>query len=406
MVETAGMEDEGQGMTGESHGPVSGLSRISEEDYLTCMRCGLCSYTCPVFRVKRTQSFSPRGRVALLRAASQGETSPGANWADKFYRCTLCGACTQVCPSGVNVDELLLSAREELAKREALPSSLARLSQTIGDSHNISGEDNALRLIWTENLPQPPTGGAKDRAEVVYFVGCVGSLFPRSYSIPQAFVQTLEAAGVEYALLGGEEWCCGFPLLINGLLSEAEDTIQHNVAQVRASGARQVVVTCPSCYHLWKHLYPEVAGGEMEGLEVLHATEALAQLIDEGRLRLRRMEQRVTYHDPCDLGRRAEVYEAPRRILRGLPGVTLVEMRDHRENALCCGGGGNVETYDPGLTAAAAARRLAQAQETEASVIVSACQQCERTLANAARQQRVRLRVKDIVEMVWQAVEP
>jgi heterodisulfide reductase subunit D len=392
-------------MSSEDRESPGGLRAIAEEEYLPCIRCGQCSYTCPVYRVKLTQAFSPRGRVALLRAASRGEADLSANFASKFYSCTLCGACTEACPSGVQVDDLLVRVRQELAERGALPPALSRVSQTIHQTHNISGEDNDLRLIWTENLPQRPTGSNKEKADVVYFVGCVGALFPRSYSIPQAFVQTLEAAGVDYSLLGGSEWCCGYPLFLNGLLHEAEETILHNVAEVRARGARQVVLACPSCYHLWKHVYPTVAAQDMEGLEVLHATEFLAQLIEQGRLPLTEVNRIVTYHDPCDLGRKSKIYEAPRRILRSIPGLTLTEMRDNRENALCCGGGGNLESYDPGLMAAAGARRLAQAQETGAEAIVSACQQCERALTNAARQQRTRLRVMDITEIVWEAVQ-
>jgi heterodisulfide reductase subunit D len=251
----------------------------------------------------------------------------------------------------------------------------------------------------------------------------VSSLFPRSYAVPQAFVQILEAAQVDYALLGAEEWCCGYPLLVNGLLSEAQEMIRHNVAAVQAMGVRQVVFTCPSCYHLWKHVYPDVvgtdpdvAGAGMEGLEMLHATEYLDRLLDDaaaggtptpGRrpLALRELDMTVAYHDPCDLGRKSGVYEAPRRVLRSIPGLTLVEMVDNREEALCCGGGGNVETYDPDLVAAISSRRLAQAQQAGAQAVVSACQQCERTLAAAARRDRVRLRVMDIAEIVWKALE-
>jgi len=393
-------------MSDKSKTSFAGSKTISEEQYLSCIRCGLCAYNCPVYRVLLTESFAPRGRVALIRNADQGDLSPGENFGQKFYRCTLCAACSQVCPSGVRVDELLLGAREELAGQGQLPPALARLSETICETHNISGEDNAARLIWSENLEHPPLGSGRETAQVVYFVGCVGSFFPRSYAIPQAFVQTLEAVGIDYALLGGSEWCCGYPLLVNGLLSEAEATIRHNVARVRATGADKVVFACPSCYHIWKHTYPQIAGDEMGDLKILHVTEFLADLIDQGKLPLREMNQTVTYHDPCDLGRKSEVYEAPRRVLQSIPGLTLVEMSDNRENALCCGGGGNLETYDPELVPALSARRLAQAQATGARVIVSACQQCERTLANAARQQRARLRVLDVTEIVWRAMAP
>jgi heterodisulfide reductase subunit D len=113
----------------------------------------------------------------------------------------------------------------------------------------------------------------------------------------------------------------------------------------------------------------------------------------------------VTYHDPCDLGRKGKCVEPPRQVLRAIPGLTLVEMRDTGENALCCGGGGNLESYDPELVQAASRRRLAQALETGAQTIVSACQQCERTLAEAVRQQGARLRVLDITEIVCKAIE-
>jgi heterodisulfide reductase subunit D len=381
-----------------------GRTRATEEDYLRCIRCGLCSYTCPTYRVLLTQAQSPRGRVALLRAASQDDAEISENLADKIYSCTLCGACAQVCPSGVAVDDLLVHAREELAERDLLPSGLARLSQSLKDAHNISGEDNASRLIWAQNLQSVPAGVRKEQADVVYFVGCVSSFFPRSYSIPQATVQILEAAQVDYALLGGGEWCCGFPLLVNGSWSDATETVLHNVRRVRAMGANQVVFTCPSCYHLWKTEYPAIAGAAMGGLAIRHISELLVDLIQDGSLPLQPVDEVVTYHDPCDLGRKSGVIEAPRRVLRAIPGLSLVEMSDTRENSLCCGGGGNLETYDPALLAAAARRRLAQAQRTRAHTVVSACQQCERTLANAARQQGVKLRVMDLTEIVWKSV--
>jgi Fe-S oxidoreductase len=143
----------------------------------------------------------------------------------------------------------------------------------------------------------------------------------------------------------------------------------------------------------------------MNGLETLHAAEYLAGLMDQGRLALRETNLTVAYHDPCDLGRKSGVYEAPRRVLQGIPGLTLVEMVDNREEALCCGGGGNLETHDPDLVTSISSRRLSQAQAAGAQAIVSACQQCERTLAAAARRERVRIRVLDIAEIVWDALE-
>lgn len=379
---------------------------IPEDDYLHCIRCGQCLVVCPTYRLTLNETDSPRARVALLRALREGLLErPTDQTAAQFFRCLLCGACTFTCPSGVTVDRILELTRGEMASLGLLPQPLAALNARIRESHNISAEPPESRLLWASNMPAPPTGIGRQQAEVVYFVGCVGALFPRSYGIPQSFVQILEGAGVDYALLGTEEWCCGYPLAINGDLEGAREMMRHNLEAVRATGARVLVTTCPSCFHFWKHTYP-VALGEDLGLEVRHATEFLADLLEAGRIPLRDdlPEQVVTYHDPCDLGRRSGVFDAPRRILRAIPGVTLVEMAENQGGSHCCGGGGNLESFNPDLGRAIAARRIRQAAETGASVVVSACQQCERTLSNAARAERLRLRVKDVTEILLETL--
>ncbi len=371
------------------------------DEALHCIRCGLCLASCPGYRLSLSETDSPRARVALLRAMREGLLEqPGENTAAQFYRCLLCGACTFACPSGVTVDRILEVTRGEMAGLGLLPKSLAALDERVAAAHNVSGDPNENRLLWAENLPYPPSGLGKTRAEAVYFVGCVGALFPRSYPVVQSFVQVLERGGVDYALLGEQEWCCGYPLAINGELERAREMMRHNLEAVCALRARTIVATCPSCFHFWKHAYPAALGDL--GLEVKHSTEFLADLLEAGRLPLRDdlPEQVVTYHDPCDLGRKSGVFDAPRRILARIPGVRLVEMAENREAAFCCGGGGNLESFDPERSARIAAQRVQQAAETGAQVLVSACQQCERTLANAARTERLRIRVKDVTEMV------
>lgn len=386
---------------------IASSQRISEDDYLHCIRCGLCLASCPTYRLTLKETDSPRARIALLRAVREGLVErPTDNTAAQYFRCLLCGACAFVCPSGVTVDRLIELARGEMADLGLLPQPLVALNERVAQTGNISAESNESRLLWASNLPTPPTGIERRQAEVVYFVGCVGSLFPRSYALPQSFVQILDRAGVEYALLGAEEWCCGYPLAINGDLEGARRMMEHNLEAVRAVGARTIVTTCPSCFHFWKHTYP-VALGEDLGIEVRHATEFLADLLEAGRLPLRDdlPEQVATYHDPCDLGRKSGVFDAPRRILAAIPGVTLVEMEENRGGSHCCGGGGNLESFDPEMSRAIAARRIRQAAGTGASVVVSACQQCERTLSSATRAERLRLRVKDITEILLEALE-
>jgi len=185
---------------------------------------------------------------------------------------------------------------------------------------------------------------------------------------------------------------------------DAYDLARHNVEAVRAIGARRLVATCPSCYHTWAHEYPRMLD-EPLGFEVYHSVELLDELIAEGKIKLHGFSQPITYHDPCDLGRTSGIFDAPRRVINAIPGIQFTEMEDHGELSLCCGGGGDVEMADASVTAAVSKRRIEQAQATGARVVVSACQQCNRTLAEAARKNKIRMRAMDITEVVWQAMQ-
>ncbi|MGD1993004.1 MAG: (Fe-S)-binding protein, partial [Anaerolineae bacterium] len=331
--------------------------RTAEEEAVHCVRCGLCLSVCPGYRESLRETDSPRARVALVRAVREHLLdAPDDAYASAFFRCLLCGACTFVCPSGVAVDRILELTRGELAEQDLLPEVLSDLDARIAKYRNISAEENEGRLIWADNLAEPPSGLGKKQAEVVYFVGCVSSFFPRSYRVPRALVQIFDRAEVGYALLGGAEWCCGYPMFINGEMDQARDLIRHNVEAVREMGARKVVLTCASCYHFWKHSYPAALGPEdLRGIEIQHATEFLADLLESGEVELHEVRENVTYHDPCDLGRKGGVIEAPRRVLRQIPGLRLLEMVENRDSSHCCGGGGNLESFAPEVSKAISA---------------------------------------------------
>jgi heterodisulfide reductase subunit D len=178
---------------------------------------------------------------------------------------------------------------------------------------------------------------------------------------------------------------------------------RHNVEQVKEVGARRVIFSCPSCAYAWRNLYPEFV--DVSGLVLEHASEYLADLLPGGALPLGPVEEVVTYHDPCDLGRKSGVYDAPREVLGRIPGLELREMVANRENALCCGGGGDVEAAEPAVPSQVARRRVAQVRATGARSVVSACQQCKRTLQAGLLRERLRVRAVDLCELVWQAVE-
>jgi len=296
-----------------------------------------------------------------------------------------------------------------VAQNYDIPASITNLRTAVNTTYNILNEDNESRTIWSQNLERSPEQlqtTSTAQLEALLFIGCVSAFYPMAYSIPQSFVQILEQVGVTYATMGGEEWCCGYPLFGAGMKADVGDLARHNLAQARGLSPERLVATCASCFHTWKHLYPEYTNGDGPlGFDVLHASEYLAHLIEEGRIRMTELPWVVTYHDPCDLGRKNGVYEAPRSIIRSIPGMELREMANNREDAMCCGGGGDVAMMEPDAVDHMAVRRLGQATATGAQAIISSCQQCKRTLLQAARKTKTRIRILDVTELVWQAME-
>jgi heterodisulfide reductase subunit D len=369
----------------------------------TCIQCGTCSAYCPAAEL---MDYTPRQLWELVR---MGLVDLVMN-SRTFWLCTQCYACTARCPRGIITSETMRNLREwAVAQGYTVPPALLQLREAVNATYNILNEDNQSRLIWAQNLepvPEQLQDVRPGQAEVLLFTGCVSSFYPMAYSIPQSFVQILEQAGVTYTTMGGEEWCCGYPLYAAGMKEQVAELARHNIEQVQAWAPQTLVANCASCYHTWHHLYPEYMNGNGDfGFEVLHASQFLARLIVEGRIKMAELPWVVTYHDPCDLGRKNGIYEAPRSIIKSIPGMTLREMPDNREEAMCCGGGGDVAMMEADVVEHIAERRLAQAVATGAQAIISSCQQCKRTLLQAARKTKTRIRVLDVTELVWQAME-
>jgi heterodisulfide reductase subunit D len=365
----------------------------------TCIQCGTCSATCPT---AYAMDFSPRQVWRMVNLGLRDEVLNSQT----YWLCTTCKSCQVRCPRGIDIMESMIALKEYSVEQAInVPEGMIPFGDTVAGSYNISGDDNKNRQIWSQNLDKIPRGvkPRRRKAEVLYFIGCVSSFYPRVYSIPQALVQTMDKVGVEFTTLGGDEWCCGYPLHIAGMGDRMAKLAEHNVKQARKVQAEKVVFTCPSCYYAWDHLYPEYA--DVSGIELMHATEYLAQLLAGDGLTLGPVNEVVTYHDPCDLGRKSGVYDAPREVLGMIPGLDFREMSANRENAMCCGGGGDVEISDSTVTAGVAGNRMAQVQATGAGYVLSACQQCRRTLQEGARQNKIRIKAMDIVELVWKSME-
>lgn len=364
-----------------------------------CIQCGTCSATCPT---AYAMDYSPRQVWRRVQLGLRDEVLNSST----FWLCTTCKACQVRCPRGIDLMDAMIALKEYAVGTDVnVPEGMKTFGDTIATSYNISADDNKTRQIWSQNLAHIPRGvkPRRRKAEVLYFIGCVSSFYPRTYSIPQALVQIMDQAEVEFTTLGGDEWCCGYPLHIAGMGDRMAEFAQHNVQKARAAGVKRVIFTCPSCYYAWAHLYPEFV--DVSGIQLLHASEFLAELLAGDQVTLAPVKEVVTYHDPCDLGRKSGVYDAPREVLARIPGLEFREMSASRENALCCGGGGDVEVADHDVTTAVAGRRVAQAQATGAKYVLSACQQCKRTLQEGARQNKIRVRAMDLTELVWQSMQ-
>lgn len=365
---------------------------------LSCIQCGSCTSCCPT---ANRMNIGPRQLSRLIRLGLKDEALASKS----FWLCAACDACTAHCPRGISLLETMIGLKAyAIAHGLEVPEDLELLRTTLKSVRNISGDPNAERSLWSRNLPQPLIEvSGKKGADVLFFVGCVSAFYPRAFSIPQALGRTLEHAGVSFTTLGAEEWCCGFPLINLGLAHEAQELVEHNLERVRALDARLLVTTCPSCFYTWTRLYPRF-GRLPPNLAVMHASQFLAELIDGGKIRPGAMSRVVTYHDPCDLGRKSGVFDAPRHVLGRLPGVELTEMANTRENALCCGGGGDVKIFSYETTMEVAKIRVRQAVDVDADTVVSACQQCKRALTGAAQLTRHPVRVIDLAEIVWESL--
>ena len=364
-----------------------------------CIQCGTCSATCPT---AYAMDYSPRQVWRMVQLGLRDEVLNSST----FWLCTTCKACQVRCPRGIDLMDAMISLKEYAFDKDVnVPDGMKVFGDTIATSYNISADDNKNRQIWSQNLAHVPRGvkPRRRKAEVLYFIGCVSSFYPRAYSIPQALVQIMEQADVEFTTLGGDEWCCGYPLHIAGMGDRMAEFAQHNVQKARTVGIKKVVFTCPSCYYAWAHLYPEFV--DVSGIQFQHASEYLAELLAGDGIALGPMNEVATYHDPCDLGRKSGVYDAPREVLARIPGLEFREMSANRENALCCGGGGDVEVADQDVTIGVAGKRLAQVQDTGAKYVLSACQQCKRTLQEGARLNKIRVRAMDLTELVWKSMQ-
>jgi heterodisulfide reductase subunit D len=379
-----------------------------------CTQCRLCAEVCPAVSASKDGTLSALYRMKGLRDLLKSRTGlfrrffakkgPSEeelrHFSGTVFQCTLCANCQEVCPVAIGLKKLWLSIRQDLVHSGNYPQKIEMIRGNLEESHNVFAEANEERADWVGDMLDPPEHGyVKDKAKVVYFTGCVAAYFPLAQTIPMALAKILDASSVDFTLLGQDEWCCGFPLLGAGLPEMLQQFVRHNLEAVRRKEAERVVFACPSCYRIWRECYPQE-------FEISHTSQLLVRLLRENRVPLKELPLTVTYHDPCDLGRGARAFDEPREVIRSVPGVTLVELPRNRERCQCCGGGGNLEMIDAELSSAIAKRKIEEVESTGAQVVITACQQCVRTMTTYARRNRVPIDVMDLTQLVHRALKP
>jgi iron-sulfur cluster protein len=362
----------------------SGRSTIEDREVMYCINCGACLLQCPVYDIMGSDFGGHAylgGRGVCFSAELDGleESVEGG-----LTLCTNCGLCTEVCPVKVDTPRLMRALRKRANEKCVLP--LPGHEELIGNvskSGNPWSEPQENRKEWAADLNLPKNG------EILYFAGCFSSY--QANDILLATIDILRKAGVEIAYSGEEEWCCGSPVPKLGAKDLFEETAMRNWEKWKSKGVRKIITSCPGCFNAISSYREFIDDFD---IEVEHISQTLANLLEDGKIELEGEDISVTYHDPCDLGRHQGEYEAPRKVLRSIPGLELREMEFTKERSICCGAGSGVKKAHPDLACAIARKRLDSAESTGADHLVTACPFCRKNLEDAMEEDDI-----DVVDL-------
>ncbi len=369
---------------------IDEIKEAGGEVFKLCFQCGLCDAVCPWNQVR---SFSMR---KLIREAAFGLTEIEG---EDVWRCTTCGRCPAQCPRGVKQIDVSVALRRVATQYEVFPVSVrsARSARAslISEGNPLQG-DRKKRADWAKDLGVKPWA---EGMEALYFVGCYLSYDPRMKKVATATAKILKKAGVDFGILGSQENCCGESIRKTGSEEVFKRLARENIKTFIDNGVKKIIVSSPHCYHTFKNEYPEFR----VNFEIVFISQYIQELIQAGRLELKgEFPRKVTYHDPCYLGRHNGIYEAPRDVLKKVSGLELVEMEDFGKNSLCCGGGGGRIWMDTPQEERFSDIRLKQAQAAGAQVLATSCPYCitnfEESRLNLSYEEV--LEVKDITEII------
>jgi Fe-S oxidoreductase len=370
---------------------IDAIKEAGGEAYKFCYQCGLCDTVCPWNKVR---DFSMR---KIVRQAAFG--LPEIEGED-IWRCTTCGRCPQRCPRGVGTIDVSVSFRRIASEAGISPAPIHTVSASLGAEGNPLGEPRAKRGDWAEGLSVKPF---TEGMEILYFPGCYPSYDPRLKKVAVATANILKKAGVDFGILGPKENCCGESIRKAGDEALFKRLARENIKTFIDNGVKKILVSSPHCYHTFKNEYSQFK----VNFEVVHTSQYIFELIKEGRLELtKEYGRKITYHDPCYLGRHNGIYDEPREVLKKAPGLKLVEMAEAREDSLCCGGGGGGIWMDRPKNERFSNLRLGQAIEVGAEVLATSCPYCIVNFEDSrlTMEGGEALEIKDITEIIQEVI--
>ena len=364
------------------------LSEDVKSDVYRCFRCGYCRAVCPTFIVKENESWNARGRLMLIQAALENKIVVNEDLKNRIYSCTLCRACELVCPALVKVTKAILNFRESLIKTGySPPRAYIKVIENIKKTGNVFGVKSVKEQFEYKNC------------ENIFFPGCVAY-----YMKPELVNYGKHIFGycnIEWC--SSEGICCGSPLYALGMTEEFKEVAKKNLELFRKFDVKRIITLCPLCYKTLKYDYPKVL--ENFDFEVLHISQFLNLLIADGLLKpMKSVNLKVVYFDSCGLGRLSNIYDVPRDVLKAIPGLEVIEFKENREKALCCGGGFGLFIAYPELSSSLSKIIIRNALDLGAEVIASDCPTCQISLENSVRKTLSPICIANTVEIIAESI--
>jgi Fe-S oxidoreductase/nitrate reductase gamma subunit len=394
--------------SGQVEAPPS-ISKLSQFGPLrllaldACTNCGRCQEVCPAYAGGR--DLSPRIVVQDLGRAERLDRdgnvlARGTIRETELWACTMCNACVSACPVFIDQVGYIADFRRTLVSENKLDGKKRIFLENVARNGNPFGLPRSDRQNWIAELGVPTMKERPD-AEYLYWVGCQSSYDPRGRNVAKALIKVLKAAGVSFAVLGNEEVCTGEPVRRMGEEGRFQELVINNIETLRKYRVRKVIVHCAHCFNTFRNEYPEFGAQ----FEVIHHSQLIDHLARSGRLKLGQSAGKVTFHDPCNLGRINGVLDEPRNALTALGGLELTEMERSKMKSFCCGGGGANVWYEVPEKKKIGVIRVEEAMETGAGTLAVACPFCITMFEDATKAVGSQLQVKDIAELVSESLE-